>query len=148
MLGLTRARTIGYNIHMKFNEISNTLVKATVKVEAIQIIGGWLVGQLGNSEEDVEYGKEFIMQAIFQMKMQGIQDTRGDQDMDKTFEFEIPVGRVCHLADMIRNADLAEKQALGLMTLWNPFVRAAQEVLMEALKPQRGYNELGPESLN
>ena len=131
---------------MNFNEISDTLVKASIKVEAIQVIGGWLVGQLGDDE--IEFGKEFVMQAIFQMKMQGIQDTRGDGDMHKTFEFQVPIGRVCTIAEMIKNASHSDKATLHLNTLWMPFVNAAMEVILGAMKPERRHDELGPENLN
>jgi|TARA_R110002020_G_scaffold249438_1_gene463379 hypothetical protein len=131
---------------MKFNEISDTLVKASIKVESIQVIGGWLVGQLG--DDDIEFGKEFVMQAIFQMGTQGIQDTRGDEDMHKTFEFQVPIGRVCTIAEMIESASQSDKATLHLKTLWMPFVNAAMEVILGAMKPERRHDELGPENLN
>ena len=130
---------------MKLNDVMMSLIKATITIEALQTIGGFLITETNRDD----FSEEFVQQVMHQCAAQHYSPF-GDNDMDKTLEFEIPVGHVCYIAQVIGDVAQVNPNAKDLMPDWKPFVRAAKVVVDDALMqgPERRHDELGPESLN
>lgn len=135
---------------MEFNKIFMKLVRATITVHDLQVLGGWLAGNL--EEKDFEFAKNFVGQAVFQMRQAGL-SPYGDKDMHKSLDFEIPIGHVSYITEIIKVAAEKEKVHLGLVPLWAPFMRVTRGVytdIANGIRADKGrhYDDLGPERLN
>ena len=127
----------------KFEDVMSVLVRATITIEALQTVGGFLIMETGRDE----FCDEFVQQALYQCDKQGF-DGIGDKDMHETVWFEVPIAHVCYVASVIAKIIETNPIAQGLMPDWKPFISEAKRVVDGEIRGERRYDELGPESMN
>jgi len=131
---------------MNFKDTLSSLVTAKISVESLQTVGGFLVMEDNRSE----FSREFCAQVVHQITAQNYTPV-GNTDKDAIIDFEIPIGNVCYVASVINDISKINPAAKSLMPDWIPFVDAAKVVVDDSLMqgpPERGFGELGPESMN
>ena len=137
---------VSNTIMTKFEDVMSVLVRATITIEALQTVGGFLIMETDRDE----FCDEFVEQVIYQCDKQGYQAI-GDDDMHETVWFEVPIAHVCYVASVIADLTKTHPEAKLLMPDWHPFVRECKRVVDEAtakLQGKRRYDELGPENMN
>ena len=130
----------------QFEDVMSVLVRATITIEALQTVGGFLIMETDRDE----FCDEFIKQIFYQCDKQGC-TAMGDDDIHETVWFEVPIAHVCYVASVIADLTKTRPEAGSLMPHWQPFLEEAKRVVDEAtakLQGKRRYDELGPENMN
>ena len=127
----------------QFEDVMSVLVRATITIEALQTVGGFLIMETGRDE----FCDEFVQQVIYQCDKQGYK-ANGDDDMHETVWFEIPIAHVCYVASVIVDLTKTNPEAKLRMPDWTPFIDETKRIVDGEIHGKRRYDELGPENMN